>query len=175
MSIIATTGSKQVEFLQANYNGRMLSLKSVGGSCHYVPVSDSSLLAGITAIRTAEATVTVSDMAEAASGVITYTVADSSLFRVGESIPVLQSSVQVGAITIKSLASATTITANQSNGSSYSPADDDDLLLREDEFIAEDDSNKFASNQYKYLVLQSESSSVKLVVELLGTGLVKKY
>ena len=98
-----------------------------------------------------------------------------TLFRIGESIPVLQSSLQVGAITIKSIEDGTTITANQSNGSSYTPAATDGLLLREDEFIAEDDSNVFNSIEYKYLVLQSASSAVKLVVELLGSGLVKKY
>ena len=173
MSTIATTGSKQIEFLSANYNNRKLNIKSIGGLCHYVPVKDSSLLDSIE-IRTTEDTVLVSKMEELESGLIIYTVPDSSVFRKNESVPVLQGGVQVGAVTVASIEDTETITCNQSNGSNFNPSSVDDLLLREDDFIAEDDSNVIASIDYKYLVLQSESSSVKLVVELLGDGLIKK-
>ncbi len=174
MSTIKTTASDQTIFLEQDFNSKMVAIKSVGGKTHYVRARNADELSAIGDIRTAETEETVTG-ATVANGVITYTVADTTKYRKSETLPVLQAGVQVGSIVIREILSSITFSCVQSNGSSFNPSSSDTLVLRQDNFIAEDDINKFASREFKFLKVKSESADVELVVEEMGDGLVKKF
>lgn len=175
MHVIKTTGLDQVEFLGNNYDGGKVAIKAVGGLCHYVPCKNLAALNDVNAIRETEVEEITTGMSEDAAGVIEYTTADATVYRKGETLPVLQSGVQVGAVNVRDNSAGLILTVDKSNGSVFIAASGDTLARREDPFIAEDDANKFNSSQYTHLKLNSESASVKLVVEKLDQGLIKKF
>jgi len=176
MSTIACTGSDQPEHLEENYNGQEVSIKAVGGNVYYINVPDRDNL-GNWAVRTAE----VTDVTSGATGIVsagvgTYAVADGSLYREGENVPVLSTADAIkGAIHITSIDSnVLTFTKNGAKSNWFTPVSGDKLVRRRDNFFVEDDGGRFESKRYKYLLLNGSTTTV-LTVSIMGTGEKKKY
>lgn len=167
MSTITTTGSDQVLYTREDFDGQLIGLKSVGGYSFYLPIPKSKI--GSWAIRSTEATITTSGL----SGSV-YAVADGTKFRVGEVVPVLNTSgTHVGSVVILSI-SGNNLTFSLTAGSSYTPASGDKLLLRRDSKIADGDISVIDTQRFEYILVKSESSAVDLVAEIMGTGVKKK-
>ncbi|GEM_PF-3502357 len=169
MPTITTTGNDQKLYLKEDFNGQTISLLSSGGPTFYLEVNEDSDFDSL-AIRTAEASIVTS----AQSG-NTYTVADGTLFRIGETVPVLDSaSEHKGAIRIDSI-SGNVLTYSPVNDSDFEAVSGDILLLRRDTLISEDAISVIATNRFKYLLVNSGSANVDLVAEVMYTGVKKKF
>lgn len=169
MPTIKSTGNDQRLYLKEDFNGQDISLLSLGGYTYYVPVPKDADWDSIS-IRTIEAY-----DPSTAIGTKTYTVADGSLYRVGETVPLYSAaSVHKGAITITSI-SGNVLTYDYANGSDFVAVSGDLLLLRADTKIAEDSISVISTRLWNYLLVKTENSSVELVAEVMFTGVKKKF
>ena len=170
---ITLTGSDEAIYLEREFNGQDVIIKSKSGATHYIPVKAEADLSGW-AVRTAESTI-VSSAASGDDGIGagSYTVPDGTVFREGEVVLVTDTSDNVkGGIKINSISGNVLSFLKKSVGSSFEPVLGDKLILREDGYLDEDDADLFKSTDYKYLLVNGSGS---LVCEVQGTGLKKKY
>ncbi len=172
MSVIKSTTTEAIEMLEASYSGKKIAIKAVGGNVHYKAYDTKDKVDAVVAIREAEATDTATGVSTAA-GVTTYTVPNSTLFRLLETVPVFASGVQVGAVVVTAK-DATTITVIMGFGSDFTPAIGDVLYRREDEYIEDGDANKFNTQQYRFMAHKA-TTATDLVVEIIGNGEERKY
>ena len=169
MPTITTTGTDQRLYLREDFNGQDMSVTSAGGYTYYANVPTDAQWDDIS-IRVTE----VSDVTSAIADK-TYTVADGSLYRLKETVPVYNTGGDhIGAIQIMKI-EGNVLTYAFANESKFTATAGDVLLLRRDTKIAEDTISVIATRRYKYLLVRTENNSVDLIAEEMYTGVKKKF
>ena len=179
---IALTGSDQPLYLQWEFNGFEVALKSIGGDTYYLIVPTADNLTGGSDEWTVRKptdsivitpTTTTGATGDDGRGDGTYTVADETVFRVGETLLITDSSdVEKGSIIIDSLSTNTISFLKKGGGSSFEPVSGDKIVVRADGIISEDDADRFKTYDTKYMIVNGSGS---LNVDVFMNGLKKKY
>lgn len=156
MATKAMTGSDQKLFMFDEYAGADIASYPVEGGIHYIKAKSEGELEGLV-VRDEVVNVTTSGLS-----VDVYTVADPTIFRIGERVPVLSGSgVRIGTVKVISR-TATTIKVEKVSEKDFDLTSGDILVLEEDSYLPELGLDIIETSVEKFALVKGDSG-VKLV------------
>ena len=173
MSVIKATTTEALEMLAASFEEKIIIMTANGGNVRYKCTNDEAKLTSLGDLRTAEVIDVVTAVAEDPTDTFLYTTPNSLLFRIGETIPVLKSGIQVGAVSVIKK-DATTITVIRTNKADFTPAISDQLVKREDEYLIDGTSDMIDTRSFRFMKYIA-TAATDLIVQIAGNGEVRKF
>jgi len=167
MATKSMTGSDIKLYMYDEFAGAEIASYPVDGGIHYIKADSLKKLDGLT-VRTSETTITTTGLSDDI-----YTVADGTIFRVGERVPVLNgSSVRIGTVEIKAT-QPTGVKVEKVSEADFTLTSGDILVLEEDAYMPELGLDIIPTSSAKYALVNGDSGT-KLVQHINDSDLKKK-
>jgi len=174
--LYVVTNSDQTIYIGQDYTNCRCDVKANGTDLFYVtdPGTGWSIRSGSNPVQTATTGISAGD-----NDLIDYTVADSSIFRVGEVLGWYESdgTTRSGSVRVESLPDGTTVRVRlQEGATTATPASGDKLQYLPDQMIPDGDSIEIQTRRSTTILVKASASNttVNMVVTQLNSTVQKK-